>query len=237
MTGYTCDYVTGANVWTPRRPRVGKYPVLALHGMGGNSRTFNNDSSRNTSRFMGRLASRGFTLYSVSLGDGFGAPSEPPDIETMRLWAATNLPWTDPAKLVLIGYSMGGTNAWSYRRDYPTRVGGILGIQTGSDLEDVRTRDPIAGSRAAVDAAWGVVYPAPLPPAGQFPNLAPTLRGIPYLGYYSSGDTAATPAKVQEWAALVQGTAAQAGASGHGDGIFADLPVADVAAFLETCGA
>jgi pimeloyl-ACP methyl ester carboxylesterase len=241
MSGYSIDYPAGSLVFKPRRPRPGKYPVLLLHGMGGNARTFNVGANWRHSLYARRLAMAGFTMMSVSLGDGFGAPSETSDMEIMRVWASNNLPWCDPSKMVLLGISMGNMNAWGYRRDYPTRVAGILGIMGTGDINDARVRDPLAGVRTGIDAAWaaygGSAYPAALPAAARLDTMTNTLKGIPSIGFYSTGDTVAPPQKVIDWQTAVGGTSVVAGAGTHGDAIMYDVDVTASKNFLYAAGA
>lgn len=236
--GYHVIGISGFTSFRPKRPVEGRYPVVLAHGWQGNARSWFNLTSWNTLLWTTGLAERGLSMVGASFGDGFGAPSEATDMEFMRTWCGTNMPWCDNSKLVIVGLSMGNYNAWAYRRDNPTRVAGILGLMPGSDLVVTRTPpERLAGVNAAVDAAWGVTYPAALPPAADFLTLAPTLRGIPYRAYYSTADVVVLPAEVQAFAAAMQGEAIAAGAGAHGDAIMASVPIQASYDFLVACGA
>lgn len=237
MSGYTSKYIAGAVVFTPKRPEAGKYPVLLMHGMGGNARSWLNATSVNAARWTKMMALAGFNMMTVSAGDGFGAPSESADMEVMRNWAATNMPWCDSSKLVIVGMSMGHMNALGYRRDHPTKVAGILGIMGAVDITAARVADNPPGVRAGTDTAWGVVYPAALPADALFMAQAPTLKGIPYRMYGSTADTIALAADAQAFATAMEGEWIAAGAGAHGDAIMADVPIQGSIDFLRSCGA
>lgn len=237
MTGYSTFGISGVTYFTPNDKEEGKYPVILAHGMGGNARSWLNVGSWHTSVWTKRMALAGFNMVSASFGDGYGAPSESADMEVVRGLCATNFPWCDSSKVVVVGMSMGHMNALGYRRDHPTRVAGILGLMGAVSLETARANDNPAGVRAGLDAAWGVTYPAPLPANAQFQNMAGTLKGIPYRMYGSTADTIAVPADAQTFATAMEGEWIAAGAAAHGDLIMQDVPIQGSIDFLRSCGA
>lgn len=237
MTAYSTYGISGQTYFTPRDKVAGKHPVVLAHGMTGNARSWLNVASWNTSIWTKMMALAGFNMLAASFGDGFGAPSESADMEACRGLCATAFPWCDSSKLVIVGMSMGHMNALGYRRDHPTRVAGILGIMGAVDITAARAADNPAGVRAGTDAAWGVVYPAPLPAPALFMPQAPTLKGIPYRMYGSTADTIALAADAQAFAAAMEGEWIQAGVGAHGDAIMADVPIQGSIDFLRSCGA
>lgn len=78
--------------------------------------------------------------------------------------------------------------------------------------------------------------PATLP-TGADPNLnTGTLKGIPWAGFYSSGDTVVLPATVTAFATAMGGPVTVCGSSDHGDGILPSVSVSAVAQQLAAWG-
>jgi pimeloyl-ACP methyl ester carboxylesterase len=115
------------------------------------------------------------------------------------------------APMVHIGASMGNINTLRYAWKHPNRVAAYVGIIPSLDTQQIR--DLIPSSRADQDAAYGIVYPAPIPaesggvPLNPF-TFADELE-CPILVLAASNDAIVSFATAQAFVA-----AAQSGASG-----------------------
>lgn len=242
MTGTASSWglsriTSGANdvVYVPRVGIHGRRAVVMCHGYLGTSRVFLDDPpSPHSALFTHLVAECGLTLIAVDVGNTWGSATASARIEQVRVFAGSLGAATD--KIVLLGISMGHLTAMAYRRDYPTRVAGVVGVMPACDLNDIRTNNR-ASSQESIDAAWNVTFPAPLP-AGADPTAnAATLAGIPWAGFYSTGDTVVLPATVTTFASLMNGTTEVSGNADHGDGIMPSVSVGDVVAALVANGA
>lgn len=228
---------SGANdvVHTPRTPINGRRVVIACHGYLGTARVFLDDPpSPNLGKFTRNLAALGFLIVSVDVGNTWGNATASARIEQARSFAATKGAASD--KVVLLGVSMGHLTAMSYRRDFPTKVAGVVGIMPACDLNDLRNNNR-ASSQASIDTAWSVVSPAPLPASADPTSNVNVLQGIPWTAFYSTGDTVVLPATVTYFSDLMGGSTVISGSADHGDAIIPAVSLTAVANALSSLGA
>lgn len=148
-------------------------------------------------------------------------------------WAIAKSGYTGTA-VHMMGVSAGHAVASRWAALNPSKVRSITGAIPVTGIQ--WCRDNNAQLQTAIDAAWGVSYPAPLP-AGADPFTDPamvaTLKGIPWQGYSSTDDPTASPlANTQAWAAVVGGAAHSLGALGHTDAAIGSVPFPDMARLL-----
>lgn len=134
--------------------------------------------------------------------------------------------------VLMVTMSQGVNGALNYAIANPTHVAGVVALLPTPDLTSIYTGNPVAGSRAAIEAAWGVTYPAALP-AGSDPALqTAALTGIPYQGWYATDDPYTSTATQQSFAAAVGGTANSLGALGHTQTAVAAVSIPEVIDWL-----
>lgn len=105
-------------------------------------------------------------------------------------WARAN--WAHPtAKVVVMGYSMGGIPSTYYAKNNASKVAGFLGFAPGLDLAWLASTVPY---NTEVTAAFGGA-----PPAGRDPMSFASTFPVPAKLYHAKDDSAIPIAKTQAW--------------------------------------
>jgi pimeloyl-ACP methyl ester carboxylesterase len=243
MTAFTSSYGLGRVtaslndlLFIPRGGAQGRRVVVLLHGYTATARVWIDDPGTPETAKLGRaLARRGLLAVAATTGDTWGNTTGQTRALAPHTYAVNNLGAASD-KAVIVGLSMGHLSAWAVRRDNPSKVAAIAGITPACDLNDIRDNNR-SGSRASIDAAWGVTHPTALPAGADPSDNTATLTGVPYKAYYSTGDDVCLPATVTAFATAVGGSTAVIGSGLHNDALMAGIDVDDLAAFCRANGA
>lgn len=166
------------------------YGVVLLHGAGTPTQ-FQEIARWASGQIPARLCEAGFACVSGQMGgDTFANDTAMTRIGQARTYLEANAD-VDPDKVILVGFSMGGSLAWRYAGLNPSEVAAIAGIMPLCDMDEIYQGN-LGGLRAAIGTAWGVTYPTALPadahPLTQY-AAAITGANIPSRIYYSDADT------------------------------------------------
>jgi pimeloyl-ACP methyl ester carboxylesterase len=190
------------------------------------------DPTTGEHRFLRAVAAEGFTVVASDLGGpscSWGTELAIDRIEAVRSYASRELR-TRSLPSWIIGSSMGAADMLAYARRTRSGVAGMVAIAPVSDLEALRAlgADDL---RSNIDAAWGVEWPAPLPPHANPASYLSELVGMPLLAFYASDDPLVPAPTARRLADVIGGEAVDLGAVGHATAID-HVPVARVASFL-----
>lgn len=236
MTGYAVSTSTGRLVpgekdvlIVPRTGHVGRRAVVMCHGLGADALRYSGNYLQAV--LAHKLASAGLVVVAGDFaGDSCGNAAATAGVEAARVLAGTVGAKTD--KVLLFGNSMGHFTCCGYQRDYPGKTAAVVGLSPGTHLDAAREGNVIAGTRAAIDAAWGVTYPAPLP-AGADPSAnTATHAGIPRRLYHAASDPTGPFSDVQAFATATGATAVSLSGSAHGDANLSPAVINEIVAFF-----
>lgn len=124
---------------------------------------------------------------------------------------------------------MGVTAALNYAADNPGDVCCIVGFIPAVDLDALRDGN-VGGSRAGIDTAYGVSYPAALPAGSNPADRVEELAGVPIQLWVASDDTTSVNA-----AFFAEDTGAEihdVGTLGHDNDSLAAVDVSAVMSFI-----
>lgn len=224
--------VTSGQVDASALPRVRPFRdarVIYLHTAGTTGAEVAGSTSTATMRrVVAALADRGFPFAAPTSGVLWGNATSQGRTTTAKDWLSSAYS-LDTGPVALVGCSMGALSAFVYAAANPSDVACIVAILPIVDLEKVRT-DNIFGHRAAIDAAWGVTYPAALPQQADPKQNTAALSAIPMQLWYASDDPISFG--VADFIAATGAEGHDVGALGHDDDAIAAVDVAAVAAFL-----
>ena len=127
-------------------------------------------------------------------------------------------------KVGLVGWSGGQSDVSQWAAANPSKVRGIASIIGATNLQDIRDlwTAPILGldARAAIDAAWGVTYPAPLPAGAEPYQQITAISGLAQAtAWIGSADTVVGPGGATQWATAAGGTVHVVPGAGHDDAV------------------
>lgn len=165
-------------------------------------------------------------LREETTGQSWGNATADTRIDAALAWLRANTTATSDPPL-LVGASEGACDALTYASDHP--VAGVIGIIPAIDIQAMRVADTL-GLRAAIDAAWGVTYPAALPAGANPATLTAALSSVPQQHWYASNDTVS--ANIAAYAAAVGADLRNVGALGHTDAAIAAVAATDVLTFI-----
>lgn len=180
-----------------------------------------------------RIADNGFVVIAHDLGvaprTNWGNAEAQARLASVKTWGQANLPVASGG-VHLIGASMGCVAALRYAHLNPASTRSVTAILPAVHMEEIRATNLTL--RSAIDTAWGVTYPAPLP-AGVDPwSFSGDLTSLPYLSFTSSDDDFTEDAIA--FADAVGGTSYDLGAEGHDDQAIGVVPVDVVTDFMRT---
>lgn len=192
-----------------------RHGVILVHGKGA-SREFLDGGSGAvawaSAEIGPRLAQHGIPSVAAEMSlDSFANDASMADMTAARTLLATLGCSVD--KVHLLGVSMGGAVSLRWAGQNPGLVASIAGVMPLVDVKPVYD-DNIAGMRAAVGTAWGVVHPAAIPAgANLVANSYPAIvaEEIPWRGYYTPSDTTILEATVLAAADALNGQAINIG--------------------------
>lgn len=232
----------GFLVCRPRRPiTVPKTPIMFCPQAAGLASYFLNplDPTRGVrARILRQLCEDlGTVCVSSDMGgaNGFGAPASTARVKAVYDWLQTQ-PGVAQGRVLCVGTSMGNMTALRFALDYPGRVIGILSFFGMSDPVTIYNQN-LGGVQAALGAAWGVVYPAPLPLGADLISIAGggAFDALDWLGYSGTGDALVPPQSQLAFSEAMGDNAEyhSTGATGHGDDTIAAAPYEEYKAFLQ----
>lgn len=197
------------------------------HGFGADAFRFS--SKYLQARLAQSLAAAGLVVIAGDFaGDSFGNANATAGLEAARVLAGTLGCAND--KIMLFGNSMGHFTCCAYQRDYPGKTAAVVGLSPGTNLNSARDGD-VLGSRSAIDAAWGVVYPAPLP-AGADPSLnTGSHSGIPRRLYSATADPVGSYSDITSFATATGATVIPLSGTEHGDANLALISTEEIVNF------
>lgn len=133
------------------------------------------------------LAEHGFAVLSIDAGGGltWGNAASQTALGNAIAWARAQGFCSPTAKVLLLGYSMGGAVALNYAKDHPTVVAGVIGEAPTVDLDGM-----YPGFAAEMDAAYGGSYAAN--GASRSPMRFAAALAVP-IRLYSGVDDATVP--------------------------------------------
>lgn len=204
--------------------------VIFCHGASG-STDFVNPAKVGQTKLGPVLGMNGITTVAGQMaGDTFAN-----DTAMARMDSAytllRNTVTPQPVKVHLVATSMGFSLITRWAGMNPGKVASITGFIPLSSIINTYVNN-IAGLRAVIEAAWGVVYPAALPAnADLVTTWAPVIKAarIPVQTFYSPIDTLVPEADVLALSAAMGGTATPYDPTslGHSDALinkfFSDL--------------
>lgn len=244
MTGWSMSLGTGRTVageldalYLPRR-NSGKRAVVMCHGFGGTALRFAGYAGTPyQTKLAHLLAAAGLVVVAADFrGDSMGNDLAADAVNAAWTLAKTNGAASD--KVLLYGNSMGHGTACGFTRKYgKASVAAIVGVSPMVNLTAGyagQYEASVPGAQAAIQTAWGVTYPEPLP-AGADPILDPaTHADIPRRLYSSTNDPTVPWADVNAFAGAVAGTTViQAGSQvAHSDPVMADIDLNTIVDFL-----
>jgi pimeloyl-ACP methyl ester carboxylesterase len=216
-----------------------RFPLIGAHGAGSSWDQFFSTSWLGMNQLMTEAARHGIPgMVGHFGGDTYGNATGKARVgaaHTAVVTAAAPYGGTSAAKAHLVSMSMGNTLAFGYAIENPTKVASITSFLPLSSLINTYENN-VAGLRAAIGTAWGVVHPTPLPAAADLVTGAAAIQaaGIPVRLYYAPDDGALIPvADVLALAAAAGGTATATVGGGHTNaGAFTGFNFADWVDFL-----
>lgn len=220
---------------------VGRRGVIFCHGYTGSSaQAIDFANLPGDAKLVRELAKRGLCVVSGDFaGDSFGNDTAMARVALARTYLTAQGCATD--KVLFIADSMGNWLASRYAADNPGQVAAILGIEPGSDLNDVRDNNR-ASAQAAINTAWGLTAGSTsatlaLPTRANLLTRATggALAGLPFRAYYSTADTTVLPSTVTALVNAIGSTAdmrAVPGTPAHGAGVSSAVPVTEAADWL-----
>lgn len=193
---------------TPKTAGKPKYPVVHVHGAGGNSYTAIGFLGNGKPSPTNVMAEAGHSAVSAELGGpqtwGNVASRNAMDLSVNKALA---MPGVKPGKVFLMAASMGGLTSfnWAAYGTNKSKVAGIIAVIPVINTTDIKTNNR-GGYASLVDAAYGGTYteasygavhnPKTLAAAGKF-------SGIPMLIFYGQTDAVCVPAETVAFASLV----------------------------------
>lgn len=241
MTGYVATTKIGRvtpgevdTVWVPRTVRGG-YGVVLIHGTDAPGEFIDHIGQPSSVLMAARVAGEGIPcITSEFYGNAWGNNNHMAAIERARLALAAECPTMNPAKIFVLGVSMGGAAAARFAQLYPDRTAGVVGIIPAYDIRYEYEHFPAIAS--VIATAWGFTNGDPLPAAAD--NAAHAVMQVPHLTGYSTVDTVVPPAPVLAYNAAVGGTAVITDTTyGHSDAAVGGMPISTLTQFLAANGA
>lgn len=230
-------------VVVPRSGGAGKRVVLVAHGANSKPLDFTVPGiAPGVFRHLHAITEAGFVAVVADWGglQTWGTDVVLTRFDTIMTWVAANLPGVLTDKALFWGESMGNWTALRCAADRASQVAAVVANIPLCDITNIRASNAL-GSRALIDAAWGVTYPAALPARGNLLARAPIeLVGLPWKGYTGSADTACPPSTVTALVSAIGATASSVTCDtthDHGDAIAAAADTADMVAFLQAYAA
>lgn len=212
----------------PRR-RVRREPVIFCGGMNNLPRVALTASYLKTLR---KFVEHGFAVHVPYLAATWNNAAGQTSLN--RAAAQLKVEASDPAatRVILVGASHGAGSAIRHAQAFPSAVACVVGTVPALNWGYLRTSDALnIGLRAALDAAWGVVYPAALP-AGVDPSTRITDLTVPTQLWVASNDLVSSG--WENYAARPNVEVRQVGALGHTDAAIAAWDPNAVLEFVET---
>lgn len=205
--------------------------VIYCHGANGDAASCRDYAAIGELHLVNALAAV-FPVLSVDAGGptAFGNDTAIARVDD----AVTYLQGTRGAKsgtVLLVGASMGGFTVLNYTRAHPSKVGAVVAVNPGIDLNDIVVNNR-AGLASAVDAAYGTYVEATQGATHNPATYAATMT-VPTRIFYASDDTVVIPSTVTAYAAAAQNvTAVSVGALGHTQAAIDAAPRDQILSFL-----
>lgn len=202
------------------RPRVlqEKNPVIYMHGAGPNTTsTQMNEPNENIGqrKIAYELVGRGFSVVGATAPNTWGNPMLQWRADDAIAWGRSNLKMTNQ-KVVIFAASHGVACALCYTLANLDKIACVVGLIPAVDPEDIRINNRWS-LRPEIDAAWGISYPTPLPPAANpsHPTSMTALSAIPMQFWYATNDTVTVADRVTAFASATGAEANHLGPLGH----------------------
>lgn len=214
------------------RVRQTRPPILYMHGAGGNASEAVGDGVPSVRTLLYEVASAGYTISVPTTTLLWGNTTCINRMTDSIAWNRTSLGSSnDP--VVLIGASHGAVSSLSWISENPGTVACAILIIPAVDMEDIRTTNAL-GMRTSIDAAWGVSYPAPLPPGANPAQNTNDYLSTPIQIWYADDDTICTTALTTAFGATISAEMHSVGNLGHTDAAIAAVDSAQVLSFINT---
>jgi len=179
------------------------------------------------------IAGAGHTIVSADLG---GVATWGNDTALARISAARaylqSLSGVSAGRVILVGQSMGGQNAFVWAKNNPSLVHCVVAIIPVIDLADIRDNRGLA---ASIDSAYPGGYNQATMGAARNPATfaaAGALSGIPIQCWYGATDALCLPAFTQVFATKADECELHSVPGGHAEDTAGAVDPATVLAFL-----
>lgn len=220
--------VAEKDAWATPRIKPGALPPLVYaHGLGGTAWEMNGVGVPAVETLFDAIADDGWPCVSVSLGDSWGNLATIARMDLAVAYCRNNLGAHATAAPVVVGISHGAACGLTY--GYNLTVKAFVGISPAIDLQAMRVSN-VLGTRASIDAAWGVTYPAALPAAANPFTHIPQLTYLPQQLWYASDDLVSE--NILTYAPAVNAELHNVGALGHGNAAVAAATPSVIVAWL-----
>ena len=213
--------------------RLDKAPVVFCHPTGTTTVSYAGNDLANWSgirRILRRVAGMGHVVVCPTAANLWGNTTGRARITDALTYARSTL-GASSAPAVLIGASQGGLAALSWAMNNPADTACVVGLIGAVDLNDIRDDDD-AGQRAAIDAAYGVTYPAALPAGVNPAGRASEFTTIPTQWWYANNDALVDSPTVTTFAATAGTDLHDLGALGHTDAAILAVDLDNLAEFV-----
>lgn len=239
MSGYSVTRSIGRvtageqdSIWAPRTVHGNVCGTILVHGSDAPDEFMDNVAQPASVRLAAGLATAGIPcIAGVFGGNMWGNDTVMTAITDAWTVLKATFPTIRTDKLCLVGVSMGGAAVARYTQLHPTQVAAAVGIIPAYDVR--YEYEQVAGTSAAIAAAWGFPNGNPLPAEADIAAGAAAAVGVPLLTGYSTVDAIVPPAPVLAYTAAVGGAAIITDTTaGHSDAAVAGMPLTTLARFL-----
>jgi hypothetical protein len=207
--------------------------VIYLHGANNDGTACRDYNNAGELHLVNAIAEF-FPVLSIDAAGptAFGNSAAVTDVGSAVTYAQGTLGWKS-GTVLLVGGSMGFITAMNYTKANPTKVGCVVGVIPGIDLNDVVTNNR-GGFAAAVNTAYGGTYSEVTNgPTSNPVNYAASIT-TPIRLFNASDDALAVPSTVAAFTAgCASATATSVGALGHTQAAIEAAPRDQILAFLK----